>query len=112
MVTARPVWAKETVVFQFNIGLWIVLGLLGGFIAAHKGYQPVIGILVGIIFGPLGLVVAALLPATEEGRRQSELERETQIEIAQSRATKPCPQCGRENAATTPICPRCNLRLT
>jgi hypothetical protein len=61
---------------------YAVLGLIGGYIAAHKGYPPVWGILAGILIGPVALVIALCLPATSEAREQAALQRKTGEELA------------------------------
>jgi hypothetical protein len=95
--------------------IWIGLGLWGARIAARKGYIPVFGMIVFLIFcvicGPLGLVVFACMPRTKEGREQARIEREIQIELRHSRQTQACPKCGRENSVNTLICPRCEYRV-
>jgi uncharacterized membrane protein YeaQ/YmgE (transglycosylase-associated protein family) len=47
----------------------IVFGLLGGYIAGQKGREPVEGVLLGFLFGPIGAVVVALLPTRAKPRR-------------------------------------------
>ena len=90
---------------------WFILGFLGGAVAAYKGYPPIYGIVGGILFGPLGIAFALLMPYTEEGKMRARAERETRVEMAQSRNTRICPGCGRYNSITSPICPRCNHRF-
>src|SRR5262245_60810774 len=95
--------------------LWVLiyaaLGLVGGYIAAHKGYAPKWGILAGIFGGPIALAVAALLPATKEAAQRAQLEAETRHELERSRQTQPCPRCGRHNSVLTRICPQCEFRF-
>src|SRR5262245_20451636 len=88
-----------------------LLGLLGGYIAAHKGYAPTWGILAGIFIGPIALIIALCLPMTQEARERAALARKTSEELAYSRQTQPCPRCGRRNSVITRICPQCEFRL-
>src|SRR5689334_17838581 len=90
-------------------------GLAGGYIAARKGYSPILGILAGIFLSFFAglyatvvvlVVTACLLPATKAARALASLERETQAELEQSRQTQACPQCGRQNSVVTRICPQ------
>jgi uncharacterized membrane protein YeaQ/YmgE (transglycosylase-associated protein family) len=90
---------------------WIVFGLLGGYIAAHKGYPPRWGILAGVILGPIGVVIAAVLPTTQEGRETAELDRQILSELHYSKQTRRCPRCGRENSIVSRICPQCDYRF-
>jgi hypothetical protein len=94
-----------------QIAIWIVLGVIGGTILARKGYSPVLGVALGILCGPVGLIVAAVLPWTKEGDIQRELREETDAELLAASQTRPCPNCGRENSVATLICPRCDRRL-
>jgi hypothetical protein len=91
--------------------IWVGLGLLGGYIAAHKGYPPTWGVVIGVFIGPIGLVVAALMPRTARGREQAMLERQTRMELSESSKTQACPQCRRQNSVTTRVCPRCEYRF-
>ncbi len=92
--------------------IWCVLGYLGGRLAARRGYPPRAGIILGIMLGPVALLVATvLLPYTSSGREQRRLEQAMDAEIAESMKPKACPGCGREVTAATRFCPRCNYRF-
>jgi hypothetical protein len=43
------------------IPLWIVMGFLGGFVAVQKNRAIAEGFLMGLLFGPFGVLVEALL---------------------------------------------------
>jgi len=93
------------------LALWIIIGLVGGRIMARKGYPPLLGVLIGIVAGPFGLLIGLTMPRTASGQRMSEQEHEIQKELAVSRQTRPCPDCGRESAMSSRFCPRCNYRF-
>jgi hypothetical protein len=42
--------------------LWLLCGCVGGSIARHRGRSGLEGFLLGILLGPMGLVIALLLP--------------------------------------------------
>ncbi len=92
--------------------VWCACGFAGGWIAAKKGYSARSGILVGIFAGPLGLLVAALLPRTREGREQAELERQARVEAREYKQQKTCPECGRGLSLVARVCPRCEHRFS
>jgi len=94
-----------------QIVIWCALGYAGGWIAARKGYQPRIGVIVAIIFGPIALIVCALLPPTKEGREQAEFERQLRLDAAEFNQRRNCPNCGREVSVRAPVCPRCEHRF-
>jgi len=62
------------------IALWLLLGYVGGWIFAKKGYPPKLGIAIGILLGPMAIALCAVLPRTREGREQAALEREINLE--------------------------------
>lgn len=95
----------------FQILLWCAFGYAGGWIAARKGYPPRMGVIVGIIFGPIALVVCALLPMTEAGLEQAEIERQIHKENVNKDRLKRCPNCGRDVAFTCRVYPRCQHRF-
>ncbi len=86
---------------------WILFGLAGGFIAARKGYSPTLGIILGVICGPLGLLCGLGLPMTEEGRRVRELERSVAADLKEARQNKTCPKCGCVHSVVNNFCPSC-----
>jgi hypothetical protein len=94
-----------------QIFIWGMLGYVGGTIAARKGYPPIWGVILGILLGPIGLLVGLLLPLTQSGREQAELEREINLDRVHEKRLKPCPQCGRDVAFTCLVCPRCDHRF-
>jgi hypothetical protein len=91
--------------------LWGVLAMICGKVWARKGYSPLLGILLGIVGGPFGLLAALAVPYTASGREMEQLNREIQIERDTTKRSQPCPECGRINSATALFCPRCNYRF-
>ena len=49
------------IVLAFIVGL-IILGILGAWVSAQKNRDGLEGFLLGCLFGPLGVLIAALLP--------------------------------------------------
>ncbi len=101
------------IAFKILIGCaWcLAFGYVGGCLAARKGYSPHEAVLYTIIFGPFALAVYALLPMTEAGREQAEVERQIARDSMHRDRLKSCPNCGREVAFTCRICPRCEHRF-
>lgn len=58
------------------LGVGVICGAIGGAIGSSRG-RAAAGTIVGLLFGPLGLIVAALLPPTiaAEAARRRELAR-------------------------------------
>lgn len=94
-----------------TIALWLILGYIGGWIFAKKGYYPMLGIAIGILLGPIALAVCAVLPRTREGREQAFFDREIDLENAELLKSKRCPKCDRELGNSARVCPRCDHRF-
>lgn len=89
---------------------WVAFGLAGGFIAARKGYSPMLGIIGGVLFGPCGLFIGLLLPRTADGRRQYDDEDQMEAELRAARDNKTCPQCACQHSVVNRFCPSCMFR--
>lgn len=50
------------------VGVWCLMGWLGGWVARQKRRPPHEGAWLGLLFGPLGVIVEALLPSAEVKR--------------------------------------------
>jgi hypothetical protein len=83
--------------------IWVMLGLLGGRIAAYRGYSPWLGVVVGVFMGPFALLMALLIP-----RRRYIVELEKADLLRGGVAT--CPTCGVAIPTTSNECPRCIYR--
>ncbi|MAG93173.1 MAG: hypothetical protein CMJ48_05425 [Planctomycetaceae bacterium] len=94
-----------------RILLYVVFGFLGGWIAARKGYPPRLGVIVGVVMGPLGLLIGAILPRTKEGRKQAEFRRQLAAEAAEYRKRQDCPSCREEISACAVVCGFCGHRF-
>jgi hypothetical protein len=55
------------VIFFFGLLVVTVFAALGGWISAQKGRDPIEGAVLGGLFGPLGCLIAALMP-TQQSR--------------------------------------------
>jgi len=44
------------------IPIWIVMGALGAWAAMMKNRSPIEGLMLGILFGPFGVLITALMP--------------------------------------------------
>lgn len=88
-----------------SIASWVVLGIIGGRMFAHRGYHPFIGVIAGILLGPFGLAYCWFLPMTRTAR--SEWAAEKAIAAAGA-SSKVCPTCGRQCGGLATFCPRCD----
>ncbi len=94
-----------------TIAIWLVLGYIGGRLFARKGYPPKLGIINGVLFGPMALLICAFFPKSKEGLEQAELERELDMETAKNSGSKRCPKCNRDLGIMARVCPRCEHRF-
>ena len=60
----------------FLIVIWIPLGIVGAIIMSRKGRSGCAGFAMGILLGPIGLIMALLIRPSEE----NEAERQLRIE--------------------------------
>ncbi len=44
------------------IPIWMVMGALGAWVAMAKNRSPIEGLMLGFLFGPFGVLIAALMP--------------------------------------------------
>jgi len=95
----------------FSFISWFLLGFLGGRIFAKKGYPPNLGVLIGILFGPLSLAICLFLPKTASGREQARFEAQLASDELIASSTKQCEVCGRTVGVMSRFCPRCNHRF-
>jgi hypothetical protein len=51
-------------IWLIAVGL-TVCGALGAYVAAQKGREPVEGLVFGVLLGPLGVLVAGLMPTRD-----------------------------------------------
>lgn len=97
--------------FFYGIIPWVVLGYLGGLVFAKKGYPPKAGIILGILLGPIGLLLFLLLPMTDSGMHQANLDAQIESEQRINATLKDCPECNRSVGFASRFCPRCNYRF-
>lgn len=96
---------------SIGLGLWwVACAGLGSYVSAEKGRGPAEGFVLGLLFGPLGVVVALLLPTVATLYPRLAAEEKGQVLFD-------CPTCGRalsasrEHGGQLLNCPRCRSRL-
>jgi hypothetical protein len=78
--------------------IWVLCGLVAAAIYQNKGRSWGAAFLVGLIFGPIGVILAALTPANPAGQAQRALS---------GGAAKKCPQCAELVQPDAKICRYC-----
>lgn len=82
---------------------WVVMGFVGMFVSEAKGRGSGEGFLLGCLLGPLGVLVAALLPT--KSTRES---RHTAItQVGEERPMRACPHCAETILSAANICRYC-----
>lgn len=71
-------------IFVFVLLIWIVFGAIGGMIMSNKGQSGCGGFALGFLLGPLGLVIALVMPTDHKTLEHRSL---------QTGDTRKCPAC-------------------
>jgi hypothetical protein len=89
---------SDAVVVLAPILFWaVVFGAVGQAIGARRGMRPIKGVLIGLILGPIGWILLALLPTSEE----------EQVRANRQQGRKRCPQCAEWVQRGAKVCPHC-----
>lgn len=81
----------------FWIGSWFVCGLIGLYVADARGGNSRAGFWLGMLFGPLGVLISFFLKD----------ERELELRDPHDGARKRCPDCAESVRAEAKICRFC-----
>lgn len=84
------------------IGIWILCGIIGTLVMERKGRSGFGGFLLGLLLGPLGVIIALVL-----GSDQAALDRRS---IASGQQRK-CPRCAELVKAEAIVCRHCGADL-
>lgn len=82
----------------YVIGGLVLCAFIGAMIVESKGRNPGIGLILGLLFGPIGLIIAAIISPNQE-----ELDRRN----AKEGKLKRCPDCAEMVQAEAKICRFC-----
>lgn len=83
--------------------LWILCGVAAAFVASAKGRSGFGWFLLGLLFGPIALLAAAVTSPDRASR-----ERRETLALLQSGKGRPCPACAEVIRAEASRCRYCN----
>lgn len=84
------------------IPIWLVCAIVGAVICEGKGRSVAIGLVMGLVFGPVGLIICAVLSADEEVLEERALEQGK---------VKMCPACAEAVKPDANVCRYCGHRF-
>lgn len=85
------------------VGAWLFCALLGAMICEGKGRSAALGLFLGLLFGPIGVIICALL-----GKDESEL---AQRALKEGKM-KECPACAELVKRDANVCRYCGHDFT
>jgi hypothetical protein len=85
------------------IGGWFLCGILGGAVLSGKGASWLGGFALGLLLGPIGVIIAALWPVSPKALEEKALQGGEMIK---------CPHCAELVRAEANVCRYCGRELT
>lgn len=80
--------------------IWLCFGIVGSMIASSKGNSGCGGFILGILLGPIGLLISFFSRDNEEGKREK------------SGNTKKCPHCAEYIKQDAKVCKYCGRSIS
>jgi hypothetical protein len=83
------------------IGVWLICGILGAVICEQKGRSAYLGLFLGWLLGPIGVIICAVLSKEdrvleERALRSGKMRKCPHCAELVKREAKVCRHCGRE----------------
>jgi hypothetical protein len=84
--------------------IWILSGLITGYIFHNRGRSELLGFVNGVILGPLGIIIVLVTPIDEE----EIIQKKEKVNNIVSDEKLKCPFCGESITARAIVCMYCN----
>lgn len=86
--------------------IWLLFGGAAAWIMGERGNSGCGGFALGMLLGPIGILIAILIPKSHD-KRIEEIRREESLRDQASRMASPCQHCGAPLAPTAKYCSAC-----
>lgn len=83
-------------------GIWLICGIIAAVIYSNKGRSGLTAFIVGFLFGPIGVILAALTPADTAA---------VERKAVTTGSMKKCPFCAELVRAEATVCKHCQREL-
>lgn len=95
---------------EYALVVWIICGLIAGYIYKSKGRSYGVGCIAGFLLGPIGIILALVSSKSDTGIQKQNQQREAKL--VASGEMKRCPHCAEIIRSDAKVCRYCGNSVT